>query len=562
MLRRFMSIRSWLTNRRETPDASPIQPITGADDEQIFKLGAAVTAPEVPGRRRRLIRRSAAAAACGAWLLGCSVLGSVLALHAFSGDDYRLGAARVRVETQLSGRGTVDAYVPLVDWGVRAHPFPAPIELRATLVSIDRTAVAGSLSTPGGARARLDSVTADAPRVARSALRRAAVVALIGGAAGGFLGGLALAAAGRRRAMIAIGAGTGLGVAGASILVCAALLRSPDFSAFRTPTFYAHGGELPRLLAVSARFASASAAYASSYQQAVAGLDTLIGAAAGTPPPAGGTRSVFVGSDIHSNWLTLPTFSRFADRRPVFLVGDYTQQGTPVEAAIAERVAAVGDPLVVVSGNHDTPLVMRTFAQAGALVLTHRGTLDANGRIRGPVVVSVAGLLVAGYEDPLERRAGVFGHRLDFTDTELAAYEERVDEWFDTLQPRPQIVLVHDFRVAAALRAHAAASSSEPLLILTGHDHRQHVDRTSNIVVVDGGTLGAGGVFGVGTQPAGFARVSLDGTGWPTAVDLIGADPISGDATARHVVLEQRAGTSSLPTPQLLKLNHDFPSRP
>src|SRR5205823_11541070 len=168
--------------------------------------------------------------------------------------------------------------------------------------------------------------------------------------------------------------------------------------------------------------------------------------------------------------------------------------------------AHLGRPTVAVSGNHDTPLVMRRLARAGAIVLTHGGRLGGDGRVHGPAVVSVAGLLVAGYEDPLEARAGSYGHTLDFTPGELEQAENEVAGWFESLSPRPQVVLVHDFRIAEALRLYVAALGQGPLVILTGHDHRQHVDRTGNVVEVDGGTLGAGGVFEVGESPAGFAQ--------------------------------------------------------
>jgi Icc-related predicted phosphoesterase len=349
--------------------------------------------------------------------------------------------------------------------------------------------------------------------------------------------------------MMALGGLAGLGITGAGITACALMLISPDYHAFRTPTFYAHGGELPKLLQVSDKFSAATAEYQSSYEQALSGLDVLIGAAAGQKPDTSKT-SFLVGSDVHSNWLTLPAVERYARGRPVFLVGDYSQQGTPLEAAIADRAARLGTPTVAVSGNHDTPGVMRRLAQAGAIVLTHDGRLDRTGHVRGPSVVRIAGALVAAFEDPLERSAGSFGHRLDFTNEELALQKQVVIDWFDRLDPRPDMVMVHDFRIAEALRLHSAAQSDQPVLILTGHDHEQHVDRTRNAVVVDGGTLGAGGVFGVGEQQAGFAQVHLDGTNWPQAVDLISADPISGDASAEHIVLTRLpVGQSEPATP-------------
>jgi len=155
-------------------------------------------------------------------------------------------------------------------------------------------------------------------------------------------------------------------------------------------------------------------------------------------------------------------------------------------------------------------------------------------------VISVDGLTVAGYEDPLAAQAGSFGHRLDLTQAELDAEISRVETWFDLLPERPDIVLVHDFRVAAALRVHAATEGGS-VIVLTGHDHRQHVDRSGDVVEVDGGTLGAGGVFAVGHAAAGFAQVHLTADGWPAAVDLISADPITGDATARRVALDPPA---------------------
>ena len=218
--------------------------------------------------------------------------------------------------------------------------------------------------------------------------------------------------------MLLLGAAAGLTAAACTIGVCALTLRSPDYGVFRQPTFYAHGGDLPRLLELSDRLTSAGDSYQSSYQQALSGLDTLVAAAAGDRTPAV-QRSFMVASDIHANWLTLPAFARYADHRPVFLVGDFALQGTPIEASIARRAAHLGQPTVVVSGNHDSPVVMRRLAQAGAIVLTHAGRMAGDGTVTGPTVVPVDGLMVAGYEDPLAEQAGNFGHRLDLTPDEL-----------------------------------------------------------------------------------------------------------------------------------------------
>ena len=485
------------------------------------------------------VRAAVRLAAITLCLAAFSLAGMGIALRAFSTAFYQIGPAQMSISTSFADHGSVDVYVPIVDWGVRAEPYTAPIRMSATLVSVDRRAALRTLQTPDDAGARLTAVEDGAPAAVREALRRAALLVLVGGIAGGLVGGLVLHVIVRRRRVLVLGAAAGLTAAACTIAVCALTLRAPDYGVFRQPTFYAHGGDLPRLLALSDRLTSAGDSYKSSYQQAISGLDALVAAAAGDRTPAV-QRSFMVASDIHANWLTLPAFARYADHRPVFLVGDFALQGTPIEAAIARRAARVGHPTVAVSGNHDSPLIMRRLAQAGAIVLTHGGRMAGDGTVTGPAVISVDGLKVAGYEDPLGAQAGQFGHRLDLTPAELEAYTSQVESWFDTLPERPDIVLVHDFRVAAALRVYIATEGGT-VIILTGHDHRQHVDRSGDVVEVDGGTLGAGGVFTVGHAAAGFAQVHLTAGGWPAAVDLISADPISGDATARRIALDPPA---------------------
>ena len=75
------------------------------------------------------------------------------------------------------------------------------------------------------------------------------------------------------------------------------------------------------------------------------------------------------------------------------------------------------------------------------------------------------------------------------------------------------------------------------MLILTGHDHKQHIDPHGQALVVDAGTAGAGGVFGVGTQSVGIATFQFDpGRVPPTAIDMIRVDPTSGAANADRIV--------------------------
>jgi hypothetical protein len=56
-------------------------------------------------------------------------------------------------------------------------------------------------------------------------------------------------------------------------------------------------------------------------------------------------------------------------------------------------------------------------------------------------------------------------------------------------------------------------------------------------VLVDGGTVGAGGPFAIGVQSVGFAEVHLTGVGDARAVDLIAVEPLSGNARASRTAL-------------------------
>jgi len=69
------------------------------------------------------------------------------------------------ISAGFASHGSVDLYVPIVDWGVRAEPYTAPIRMSATLVSVNRQAALRTLQTPDDARAHLTAVE---PNVVRA----------------------------------------------------------------------------------------------------------------------------------------------------------------------------------------------------------------------------------------------------------------------------------------------------------------------------------------------------------------------------------------------------------
>jgi predicted phosphodiesterase len=473
----------------------------------------------------------------------CAALGlagSVVALRAASAQssDVTLGTVDVRVVPATSGE--VDVYMPVVDWGVRAEPYRAPVAVELEFRSLDRDAALTALRTGGSVDASLAGLETELHDAVAGGLRRAAAFALLGGLVGGLLAGAFVGALGRRRWLV-LGPAAGLAATFAAVLVAGIGVSRFDYAALQEPTFYAHGEELPRLLAFSERVLAAGEGYDDSYGEAVAGLTRLIAVAGeGGREPAPIDRSLVVASDLHSNALVLPALEGFTEGNPVFLVGDLTQRGTHVESAIVSGVAGLGSPVVAVSGNHDSRPLMTAAARAGVVVLTRHGRLRGDGTTDGDPVAEVAGLAVAGWDDPAESASGSFaGRLLELKERALLDERRELLEWFDALPERPDVVLVHRHSLAHALLDELVLAGGDPVLVLTGHDHRQHVETLGPHVLVDGGSVGAGGAFGLGEEPSGFALVHLDEGEATRAVDLVQVEPVSGAASAERVVIAE-----------------------
>ena len=463
--------------------------------------------------------------------------GSMLALRASTPtvDSLTLGTVAFRAKPATAG--SLDVYVPIVDWGVRASPFRAPVSVQLEFRALDREAALEALRSSGAADANLGLLESELRGVVSDGLRRAAALAVVGGALGGLLGGALVAALGRRRRWLGLGALAGLAASLAAVSVAAVGLSRFDYDAFQEPTFYARGAELPRLLTFSEQLLTAGEDYTDSYDQAVAGLTNLIAVAGGKTQPLRIARTAIVASDLHSNTFALPALADYTAGKTVFLVGDYTELGTRYEEGVAAELGQLGDPVVAVSGNHDSRPFMRAAAEAGIVVLTRSGRLSGDGSTDGRPVQRIGGLSVAGYDDPLEGKGRSLERRkLELFEGRGSAYADVV-AWFDGLPDRPDVVLVHQHGLAHVLLDALSRRPGAPVLVLTGHDHRQHVDQEGANVLVDGGTVGAGGPFGIGEQFAGFAQLDWGPESRLRAVDLIEVEPLSGSASARRIVL-------------------------
>ena len=460
-------------------------------------------------------------------LVGGSLAGSTIALRAAGPATYQTDVAAISVEVRPAWDGGIDVFVPLVDWGAEMHPFDAPLEVQARIETINRAGAREAVASGANARAALDTVREQSTDIVRRSLRRAALVAIAGGALGGALAGALLAALRLRRRFLLVGIASGVAVSGACVALSLNDIRSPDVADLNTPTFYARGDELPRLLSFSGQVLDVGDDYAAHYTRALASLTNLL--ATTSTPITVETDAIFVASDIHNNELVLPAFERYTQDRPVLLVGDYGQLGGRPERRLAPRLARLGSRVVAVSGNHDS---------AGFMTRLDRSGIEVLGRDGGSSYARVGELLVAGYRDPLESRRPVTNHVLRVYG---ARYEQQVDDfiaWFEALPQRPDVVLVHQHGFAHRLVRHLdEAGDDRRLVVMTGHDHKAHLEQVGAHVIVDGGTLGAGGPAAIGEQSASFAQAHFEGRTLRT-VDVVEVEPVSGAARARRIVVE------------------------
>jgi len=161
--------------------------------------------------------------------------------------------------------------------------------------------------------------------------------------------------------------------------------------------------------------------------------------------------------------------------------------------------------------------------------------LQQDGSWSGIPTYQFGKLKVMGFQDPLETPAGSSGYKnFSLTDQQK---QQAAAEWLPLVQQnRPDVLLVHQSGLAELL---ARQLTKQNIIILTGHDHAQHVNRYGKAVVIDGGTVGAGGVLGAGRQYVGLAKLYFNGKRLK-AVDMVRLEPIRGTGESQRVVLDDQ----------------------
>ncbi len=491
------------------------------------------------------------------------LIGGLIALWAFSAG-YRLSAGTITISVAPFRHGALDLYVPLVDWGVRFPGVAMPARLQVGVQAVDREAAAAIASGGLGA---IDALRTEATAAITEYLK---LLALIAAAASAALALLVAAAVGprrrpgsrdpgtptpppvaaTRRARVRRAAGRArwwvapLVAVSVGWIAAIALLLAPRGD-LPDPVYYAHGADIPVALEALASVGRSSGEVSASFEDQIQGLARLV-VDPGRRPDLSGRPRLTIASDMHNNILLAPTLARAAAGGPVLFAGDLTDTGSPLEVSAVRSVVTTGDPFVMIAGNHDSDASLRALAGEGAVVLTSRGRLLRDGGY-GDMTVRVGGLRVAGYGSPNLRRASDAyrdrGTTID--DGDKAAFAA----WFATIEDRVDVVMVHEPALAdpviARLREQRqqAADAAPPLLFVLGDTHRPAVDSADGVLVVNGGTLGAGGTGNLDEgQNASLAMVTYEQRPFtPLAADLVTLDPGTGETVARRVRIDGSA---------------------
>ncbi|MEA2279775.1 MAG: hypothetical protein QOK21_382 [Solirubrobacteraceae bacterium] len=481
-----------------------------------------------PARAARALRELKPAAPI-ALVIAATLAGGLLALASFE-QTKRLSAGTVRLSVAPLHHGALDLYVPLVDWGVRFDAVRFPARLQADLRAVDRQAVkryalGGSLDLAVLRHEARDAIAAY--------LKLLVLVTALAAAALGGLVALALRRHLRRHALIAAGTAIALAVALVVLL--------PPRGPLDDPQYYALGADIPRALDAVESVERSTHAIDQELDAQLVGLARLV-VDPGRRRLLAGRPQATIASDLHNNVLALPNLERVAGRGPVLFPGDLTDRGTPVETSLVSRIARIGHPFVFVSGNHDSDTLEHSLARRGAIVLTQFGRLNPDGSY-GSMINRVAGLRIAGYSDPFERRSREdFADRFDNAPT--PAMQDAFTGWLQPLLGRVDVVMVHEpALIAPALQVLKDRPPPRPVVFVVGHTHVAAIEHEPGFDVVNGGSVGAGGTGNLTEHNAiGIARLiyTVKPSFQPLAADLVSIDPGTGSATARRQRLDAR----------------------
>jgi len=462
-----------------------------------------------------------------ALVLGATLAGGYLAVVGYH-QSRHLSVGEIRMSVSPGHRGALDVYVPLVDWGARFEAIRLPVRVRVDLQTVNRP-LATSLAR--GESLNVAQVRAETRDALADYLKRLIALTVLCAAALGLLTAFAIRSrVPRLRWTISLATLTAVGIGVAMVVLL------PPRGPIKDPQYYAHGPDIPRALEALEAARRTSGNLDQELDAQLVGLARLV-LNPGRRPSLAGQPTVTVASDLHNNTFGLGVLEGAADGGPVLFAGDLTDRGSPLETAVVRRTVRLGHPFVFVSGNHDSDFLSHELATAGAIVLTRQGRLLPKGG-HGPMVVRVAGLRVAGYDDPFERHSSD-SFKDHYDNAPDPTQQSAFAAWLTPLLDKVDVVMVHEpALIEPALKTLAP---DHPIVFVVGHTHSAALDHHGDVTVINGGSVGAGGTGNLTEHTdIGIARFvfSVKPSFQPLAADLITIDPGTGSSSARRTRLD------------------------
>jgi predicted phosphodiesterase len=391
---------------------------------------------------------------------------------------------------------------------VSARTHLGPLAFRATIDDVDVPRLSRLLEGspgPGGPRfAELEATLGPLEDQAR----RAATVFLLRIAVLGVAGGLAAVVLFRRRTRRRL-VRCGIGGLAATVLLLGPALATYDLNAFREPRY---DGALEYAPALIGDVRTGLDRLRTLREEMVRIGRNLDRAYAALADPVGdldsnGTVRVLHVSDLHLNPAGFDLAERLADQFDVAAVvdtGDMGTWGLPQEPLVAANIGRFQVPYLFVKGNHDDADMVRAVA-----AYDNARVLDGGG-------VEVDGIRFFGVADPTFTPGK--GEQVEEFEQLKVERSVAVADAVDRQALRPDVLMVHDGRLAAYARGHVAT-------VLEGHLHRFGTEVVNGTRTLMTGTTGAAGLdnFRAADPPPADAQVLYfdPETRRPVAVDRI-----------------------------------------
>ncbi|HEX8135399.1 MAG TPA: metallophosphoesterase [Actinomycetes bacterium] len=451
-------------------------------------------------------------------------LGALLTVTFLARADARVGPATVRLSARPALTGTSRLAAPPFG-SVSARTHTGPLAFAATLDAVDVRGLGRMLDgevAPGRSSGdRLAAALAPLERRARQVARQfLARIALLG-LAGGLAGVLLFPRRTRRRLLRCALGGV---LATAAMLV--PTLATFDVGAFREPRYRGALEYAPALIGDVRTGLDRLRTLREEMVLIGQNLDRAY-TALGRPVRDLNSDTVRVLhiSDVHLNPAGFQLAERLADQFQVAAVVDTGDMGTwgfPPERQAARNVARFDVPYLFVKGNHDNAdMVAAVAANRGARVLDG-ASFEVQGiafyGVADPTFTPGQGYRVQAFEDLKVRRSVAVGGSID------------------ALPRRPDVLLVHDGRLAAYARGHVAS-------VLTGHLHGFGTEVLNGTRTLQTGTVGAAGPDGLRadgppTQTAEVLYFDRD-TRRPVAVDRIAVRSLESSFSVDRLLLPE-----------------------